>query len=266
MWKISVSDEHGRIAAYEIDHYQPAMQDDRLIGAVLAGLPTMPAPGPKGGMIGPDIANGCSDQWVYDTVANLDERCHGTYQVSQPEVAPIAVGLRDHSMRTPGQFQQNFPREMAMNEAAALAGADPLQFRVDHANDERLLNVLRRLKGRIGLGEQTYARGPQAASTGSTAVRSEGITGHVPAPVPIGPAPAMRGSCPATGVVHMEKYTVVLDPGIVVNPEQLKRQVEGGAVMGISIALHEKRSTLTKVRSRRQIGLPLSNSHHGRDS
>jgi CO/xanthine dehydrogenase Mo-binding subunit len=45
---------------------------------------------------------------------------------------------------------------------------------------------------------------------------------------------------PATGVIKLEKYTVVLDPGIVVNPEQLKRQVEGGAVMGISIALHEE--------------------------
>ncbi len=53
-------DEHGRIAAYEIDHYQPAMQDDRLIGAVLAGLPTMPAPSEKGGPIN-NIANGSSD-------------------------------------------------------------------------------------------------------------------------------------------------------------------------------------------------------------
>ena len=34
----------GQNAAYQIDHYMPAMQDDRPIGAVLAGLPTMPAP------------------------------------------------------------------------------------------------------------------------------------------------------------------------------------------------------------------------------
>ena len=37
-------DEKGKIAAYQIDHYMPAMQDDRPIGAVLAGLPTMSAP------------------------------------------------------------------------------------------------------------------------------------------------------------------------------------------------------------------------------
>ena len=45
---------------------------------------------------------------------------------------------------------------------------------------------------------------------------------------------------PATGVVKVEKYTIAVDPGIVVNPMQLKRNVEGGAVMGISHALFEE--------------------------
>ena len=45
---------------------------------------------------------------------------------------------------------------------------------------------------------------------------------------------------PSTGKVTVEKYTIAVDPGIVVNPLQLKRQVEGGAVMGISHALHEE--------------------------
>jgi nicotinate dehydrogenase subunit B len=233
--KISL-DEHGRIAAYEIDHYQPAMQDDRLIGAVLAGLPTMPAPGPKGGGVS-NIANGSSDQWLYDHVANLDERCHGTFQVGQQK-SPLAVGLRDHSMRTPGQFQQNFPREMAMNEAAALAGADPLQFRIDHAKDERLLNVLQHLKAESGW-ESRRTPNPKAVSTGSNAVRGQGMS----AMFRFGTYWACACEVtivPTTGVVKLGRYTVVLDPGIVVNPEQLKRQVEGGAVMGISIALHEE--------------------------
>ena len=38
----------------------------------------------------------------------------------------------------------------------------------------------------------------------------------------------------------VEKYTIAVDPGIVINPMQLKRQVEGGAVMGISHALLEE--------------------------
>ncbi len=45
-----------------------------------------------------------------------------------------------------------------------------------------------------------------------------------------------------SGVIKVEKITVAVDPGIVVNPAQLRRQVEGGAVMGVSMALLEELS------------------------
>jgi len=45
---------------------------------------------------------------------------------------------------------------------------------------------------------------------------------------------------PDTGAIELERYTIAVDPGIVINPMQLKRQVEGGAVMGISHALFEE--------------------------
>ena len=45
---------------------------------------------------------------------------------------------------------------------------------------------------------------------------------------------------PATGALAVEKVTVVVEPGIVVNPLQLKRQVEGGILMGVSEALYEE--------------------------
>jgi nicotinate dehydrogenase subunit B len=45
---------------------------------------------------------------------------------------------------------------------------------------------------------------------------------------------------PDTGKVTVDKYTIAVDPGIVVNPLQLKRQIEGGALMGLSHALYEE--------------------------
>ena len=42
------------------------------------------------------------------------------------------------------------------------------------------------------------------------------------------------------GKVKVDKYTIAVDPGIVINPLQLKRQIQGGAIMGISQALHEE--------------------------
>ena len=229
-------DASGKIAAYEADHYMPAMQDDRPIGAVLAGLPTMPAPSDKGERLNSTV-NGNSDGWVYDGVLNLEERAHGTWQVGQRE-SPLAVGLRDHSMRTPGQFQQNFPREVAISEAASLAGADPLQFRIDHAQEERVKNVLQRLKEESGW-ETRPAPHPKAASTGATPLRGQGVS------VMFRSGSYWACACqivvtPATGAIAVEKITMVVDPGIVVNPLQLKRQVEGGSLMGISQALYEE--------------------------
>jgi nicotinate dehydrogenase subunit B len=227
-------DAGGKIVAYEADHYMPAMQDDRLIGAVLAGLPTMPAPSDKGDGLY-TTANSVSDDWVYDTILNLDERAHGTWQVGQRE-SPLGVGLRNHSMRTPGQFQQNFPREVAISEAAALAGADPLQFRIDHAKAERLKHVLERLREESGW-EARPSPNPRAAS-GDT-LRGQGVS------VMLRAGSYWACACritvtPSTGQIAVEHVTMAVDPGIVVNPLQLKRQVEGGTMMGVSEALYEE--------------------------
>jgi len=229
-------DEKGKMAAYQIDHYMPAMQDDRPVGAVLAGLPSMSAPDVHSGGVTSTV-NGIEDPWVYAPVPNVTERGHGTFQVGQ-KASPLAVGLRDHSMRTPGQFQQNYPRELAISEAAALAGADAIQFRIDHASEERAIGVLKAVRDASGWDPRPSPR-PDAVSTGATPVRGRGVS------------LMLRGgtywACvcqiavtPSTGAIVVEKYTIAVDPGIVVNPMQLKRNVEGGAVMGIGHALFEE--------------------------
>src|SRR5581483_8897166 len=161
-------DANGKMAAYQIDHYMPAMQDDRPIGAVLAGLPTMPAPNEKAVFIGSTV-NDIQDPWIYDGVSTLVERGHGTFQVGQ-KGSPLATGLRDHSMRTPGQFQQNFPRELAVSEAAALASADAIQFRIDHAKEERVIGVLKAVRDASGW-ETRPAQRSQNGATGSGPLR-----------------------------------------------------------------------------------------------
>src|SRR5215472_4142852 len=83
-------DEKRKMAAYQIDHYMPAMQDDRPIGAVLAGLPTMPAPQVKSDSVNSTV-NDIEDAWVYAPVPILVELGHGTFQVGQ-QASPIAVG------------------------------------------------------------------------------------------------------------------------------------------------------------------------------
>ena len=221
----------GKLTGYQIDHYMPAMQDDRLVGAILAGLPTIPGPGDKDSTFG--IANSPHDPWIYDGTPAVLERAYGTFQVGQKS-SPINVGLRDHSMRTPGQYQQNYPRELAITEAAVLAGADPLQFRMQHAREKRAVAVLESV--RDASGWQTRSERPAASGN---VRRGQGISAM------------FRGgtywACVAhiavdmgSGAIKVEKITVSVDPGIVINPLQLKRQIEGGSVMGVSMALLEE--------------------------
>jgi CO/xanthine dehydrogenase Mo-binding subunit len=228
-------DQNGRIAAYQVDHYMPAMQDDRPVGALLARLPTMAAPNEKADFLG-STANTIEDPWVYDGVPVLMERGHGTFQIGEKS-SPLAIGLRDHSMRTPGQYQQNFPRELAMSEAASLAGADAIQFRIDHAIEDRAIGVLKAV--REASGWETRPSPTSNRASGGGAVRGRGVS------LMLRSGTYWACVCeiavtPETGVVRVEKATIAVDPGIVVNPMQLKRQVEGGTVMGISHALLEE--------------------------
>ena len=229
-------DDQGKLAAYQIDHYMPAMQDDRLVGAVLAGLPTTPAPDVHGDFV-TSTMNNISDEWLYAQSANVIERGHGTFQVGQ-KASPIAVGLRDHSMRTPVQFQQNYPRELAISEAAALAGVDAIQFRIDNLKEERAIGVLKAVREASGW-DMRPSPGSSAATTGKEAVRGRGVSLML--------RDGTYWACVChiavtteTGVIKVEKCALAVDPGIVINPTHLKRQVEGGAMMGISIALLEE--------------------------
>ncbi len=221
----------GKLTGYQIDHFMPAMQDDRPIGAILAGLPTMAAPNEKGSLFG--MRNQPSDPWLYGTTPAVVERAHGGPQVGQAS-SPINVGLRDHSLRTPGQYQQNFPRELAITEAAYLAGSDPLQFRIDHATEKRAIAVLESARESSGWKTRSgfaNGSGPMKQGQGVSLMMRGGAYWACVAQVTVDTS---------TGVIKADKLTMVVDPGIVINPLQLKRQVEGGAVMGVSMTLHEE--------------------------
>jgi CO/xanthine dehydrogenase Mo-binding subunit len=212
------------------------MQDDRLIGAVLAGLPTIDAPAVT--VPAPHQAQLLvRDPWVYHQVPHVAEIGHGTLQVGQ-QASPLHTGLRDHSMRTPIQFQQNFPREVAVTEAAALARVDALQFRIDQTSEPRIKDILTRLRD-ASEWQTRPSPSPDAAASGGRIVRGRGVSvifrdnGYWA-------CAAHVAVTPSTGAVNVERMTLVVDPGIVVNPLQLKRQIEAGCLMGVSIALHEE--------------------------
>lgn len=229
-------DKDGRIAGYQADHRGLPMQDDRLVGAMLAGLPVIDAPSAETKDGFQNAVSGMSDDWVY-TVGAVRERALATLQIGQKE-SPIAVGLRDHSMRTPVQFQQNFPREMAISEAAMLAGKDPIQFRLDHIGEPRFQPILERLRAESGWATRS-SPAPGASATGKAALKGQGASimlrdqGYWA-------CAAHVSVVPESGEVKVERVTIVADVGVVINPLQLRRQIQAGCLMGVSQALHEE--------------------------
>src|SRR5260370_17733003 len=83
-------------------------------------------------------------------------------------------GLRGNIMRTPGQRQQTFAVEGRMNEAAASAGADPSQFRINHTTDQRLIDILNATAKAAGW-EPRPSPHPSARKSGNASVTGRGL-------------------------------------------------------------------------------------------
>jgi CO/xanthine dehydrogenase Mo-binding subunit len=221
----AVLDANSRITALHSANYAPHMMDPRPLGALLAG---MPAATSKPG-------NFVATEWPYDKIANRLEEAFG-----MPNLAANTPsgGLRGNIMRTPGQRQQNFALEGLMNEAAAAAGADPIEYRLWHTSDERMINLLHATAKAANWETRPSPHGG-ARRTGSAPMKGRGV------------GVMIRGNAywvgiaevsvvPSSGEVKVTKFTIGAEPGKIINPRQLDRCMKSGVVMGLSEALKEE--------------------------
>jgi nicotinate dehydrogenase subunit B len=150
----------------------------------------------------------------------------------------MSGGLRGNIMRTPGQRQQNFALEGFMNEAAATAGADPIQFRLDHTSDPRLIEIIHATAKAAGWETRPSPRSA-ASRSGAAPVTGRGVCIMVRSNAYwVGIAEV--SVVPSTGAVQVTKFTIGADCGKVINPRQLDRVMKSGVVMGLSEALKEE--------------------------
>jgi CO/xanthine dehydrogenase Mo-binding subunit len=140
-------------------------------------------------------------------------------------------------LRSPNRIQNTFANEVMIDELAFLAGVDPVNFRVDNLQDDRLITVI-----------QTAARmahwvyGPRAAKvgtgryltgTGMAAVHYEGTLGYNAAVVKL-------TVDTQTGKITVNHVWSAQDCGPAINPDGQKQQAEGCAMQGISRSLIEE--------------------------
>ena len=215
----------GRLTAVHSAFYSPHMLDARPLGAILAGMPA--GVEKPGGFL--------ATEWPYDKIENRLEQVYAMPNVCAD--SPFG-GLRGLIMRTPGQRQQNFALESLINEAAAAAQADPIQFRLQHTSDPRLINILNATASAAGWQSRPSPR-PGARKTGNDPLPGRGVAivvrtnGYW-----VGIAEVVV--IPATGAVQVTKFTIGVECGKIINPRQLDRCMHGGLVMGLSEALKEE--------------------------
>jgi nicotinate dehydrogenase subunit B len=144
----------------------------------------------------------------------------------QPADGPLARG----SYRALAATANNFARESHMDELAGLVGADPVQFRLRHLDDDRLAAVLRAAAAEIGWDDTTSAVGGERTGTGIALGFEKG--GRV--------ATAARVSIGEDGAVRVLALVTAVDCGVIVHPDGLTNQVEGAVMMGLGPALFEQ--------------------------
>jgi len=194
------------------------------LGALLAGMPA--ATSKPGGF--------ADTEWPYDKITRLEE----AYGMPNVGVEAVSGGLRGNIMRTPGQRQQCFALEVFLNESSAAAGADPIEYRIAHTSDQRLIDILKATAKAAGWEARKSPR-IGARKSGSDTVTGRGVCVIVRSNA-YWAGIAEVSLTPATGSLQVTKFTIGCEPGKIINPRQLERCMKSGVVMGLSEALKEE--------------------------
>jgi nicotinate dehydrogenase subunit B len=141
-------------------------------------------------------------------------------------------------LRSPARFQNTFAHESFMDELAWHAKADPVEYRLRHLSNQRVMDVLQaaakaanwntRPSPRSGIPKSGVATG-----RGVACVAYEGDNGYT------GIVTEVEVD-QDTGKIAVKRVFVAIDAGPISNPDGLKNQAEGGALQGMSRALLEE--------------------------
>jgi isoquinoline 1-oxidoreductase len=136
--------------------------------------------------------------------------------------------LRQGSYRALAATANHFARESHMDDLAHLLHVDPLAFRLKSLKDARLRAVLEAAAAQFGWGKGKSGPGLGFGIAGGTEKGSYVATC------------AEVSVDRASGAIHVVRLVTAFECGAILNPDHLKNQIEGAAVMGLGGALFEQ--------------------------
>jgi nicotinate dehydrogenase subunit B len=143
-----------------------------------------------------------------------------------------AMPVRVSALRTLGAYANVFALESFMDELAAAAGADPVEFRLRHLADPRARAVVEAAAAKAGwrgrAGEA--GDGKRGRGIGFAQYKNKATYVAVVAEVEVDRA---------SGDIRVVKAHAAADAGMTVSPDGLANQIEGGVIQAASWTLRE---------------------------
>jgi nicotinate dehydrogenase subunit B len=138
--------------------------------------------------------------------------------------------LRVSALRTLGAYANVFAIESFMDELAAAAGADPVEFRLAHLKDPRAKAVIEAV---AKAADWKGGQGTGTSGRGIAFAKYKTLATYVAVIVDL---EVDRES----GKIKVPRAYAAADAGLIINPDGLTNQIEGGIVQSTSWTLYEE--------------------------
>jgi nicotinate dehydrogenase subunit B len=157
--------------------------------------------------------------------------------------------VRVSALRTLGAYANVWALESFMDELAAAAGVGPLAFRLAHLSDPRARAVLEAVASRAAWHDGDKGNGQRGRGIAFAKYKNQATYVAVIAEIAVDRR---------TGSVRVTQVFAAADSGLIINPDGLRNQLEGGIIQSTSWTLKEAvQFDRTAIRSRDWSGYPI---------
>jgi CO/xanthine dehydrogenase Mo-binding subunit len=139
--------------------------------------------------------------------------------------------IRVSALRGLGAYANVFAAESFMDELALAAGADPVAFRLAHLKDPRAKAVIEKVAALAGW--QDGAKGGDGRGRGIGFARYKNLACYCAV---VAEMEVDRQS----GAVRVTRAYAAVDAGLIINPDGIVNQIEGGIIQSASWTLLEQ--------------------------
>lgn len=173
-------------------------------------------------------SDGVITGWEFTNINSGAAALRTPYVIANQHVRyqPAQSPLRQGSYRALAATANTFARESHMDELAAALEVDPVELRLRHLKDERLKAALSEVAAHVGWTSEQNEPGV-----------GWGIACGIEKQARV--ATAVQVQVDRRGGVQVRRLVSAFDCGAVVDPDGLRNQVAGAAIMGLGGALWE---------------------------